>query len=477
MRLYRKQPLKVVADNIVYNINSGTWRSDFSFTGEAKLPKLDVIEYQNLMAKLKGQVSGNKTSSQLTLAPVSSILLNQVNAKQQGKTLTLEQVQTELSGALKYQAGTPVDIALSTKTKLSHIHLEQIAKLTSLTLNTQINGTTEQIDLLGSLNIGTTKLAQLRVEQLLATPKVSINAKDIPLATLLANEVELEQPIKLVDGQLSYQLDGQINSLNQWQTHNFKLALNVENISGTVKESWLEDLNWQQTFLIKDSHITSDKLANNLLIKKLEHGVVISDVQASTNISYTDQAYFSAENIKGGLFAGQFDIPYLTWPITTKTLIDVKFKGFDLVQIAALEKRDGIKVTGKISGDIPLSYDGKHFSIEDGSVFNITDGVIQVKNNEMVKSVKDSDQQLMLAFQALENLHYQQLSSKVSMDADKEMKLFIETSIKGKNPDLRGEINFNPNIEYDLSGLIESLRIKEDYEQRIKQRLHQTKEP
>ena len=45
--------------------------------------------------------------------------------------------------------------------------------------------------------------------------------------------------------------------------------------------------------------------------------------------------------------------------------------------------------------------------------------------------------------------------------------MLLETAIKGRNPDLDNEVNFNLNLDYDLLGLIQSARITESFEQSI----------
>ena len=86
-------------------------------------------------------------------------------------------------------------------------------------------------------------------------------------------------------------------------------------------------------------------------------------------------------------------------------------------------------------------------------------------NNPAVNELKASNSQLKLAFDALQNLHYHQLSSDVSMADDGYM--LLETVIKGRNPDLDNDVNLNLNLSYDLLGLLESLSITEQFEQRI----------
>lgn len=127
--------------------------------------------------------------------------------------------------------------------------------------------------------------------------------------------------------------------------------------------------------------------------------------------------------------------------------------------------KQGIIVTGKISGILPISTNGKRFTISGGELHNISDGIIKVANNATVEQLKESDPQLKLAFDAMQNIHYHHLSSDVSMAKDGYM--LFDTKIKGINPDLDNEVNLNVNLSYDLLGLLESLNITKDLEQNL----------
>ena len=116
-------------------------------------------------------------------------------------------------------------------------------------------------------------------------------------------------------------------------------------------------------------------------------------------------------------------------------------------------------------GELPISFDGQKFTITHGKLYNISDGLIQVINNPGVAELKNNNSQLKLAFEALENLHYQKLTSGVSTADDGYM--LLTTKVKGHNPDIDNEVNLNLNLTYDLPGLLESLSIADAFEKDI----------
>jgi hypothetical protein len=121
-----------------------------------------------------------------------------------------------------------------------------------------------------------------------------------------------------------------------------------------------------------------------------------------------------------------------------------------------------------VSGNLPLFID-ENIRIENGKLFNVGEGVIQIKDNPGVESLKQTSTELALAFDALENLDYHQLNADVFMYDDGRM--LLDTVIKGRNPDLDNEVNLNLNINYDLLGLIKSLKIADNMESEIIQKL------
>ena len=149
--------------------------------------------------------------------------------------------------------------------------------------------------------------------------------------------------------------------------------------------------------------------------------------------------------------------------------VNVQLNEIDLEQLLALDKKQGIVVTGKISGLLPVTFANEKFIINNGELHNVSNGLIQIIDNPAVERLKASSTELKLAFDALENLHYHQLTSNVSMADDGYM--LLDTKIKGRNPDLDNEVNLNLNLSYDLLGLLESINITKQFEEDILKKL------
>ena len=191
----------------------------------------------------------------------------------------------------------------------------------------------------------------------------------------------------------------------------------------------------------------------------------ISKLSISTNWTFNKTFKLSASKLKADILGGSFYVPKLQWPFEHGHSVNVQLNSIDLEQLLALDKKQGIVVTGNISGQIPVTFDDEKYIIEEGELHNVSNGLIQVFDNPTVAELKASNSQLPLAFDALENLPNHQLISAVSMDDDGYM--LLETVIKGRNPDINNDVNLNLNLSYDLLGLLESLSITERFENSI----------
>ena len=266
-----------------------------------------------------------------------------------------------------------------------------------------------------------------------------------------------------------------MTDLNDIKNTPLSASVAVTSASGDIDGIWLQELNWQQHFTILAGKITTTpSKKENLTVELIETPTPISKLSINTNWTFNKHFKLSANKLKADVLGGSFSIPTLQWPFEHGHSVNVQLESIDLEQVLALDKKQGIVVTGDISGQLPVTFDGEKYIIEDGELHNISNGLIQVIDNPAVAELKASNSQLQLAFDALQNLHYHQLSSAVSMGDDGYM--LLETVIKGRNPDIDNDVNLNLNLSYDLLGLLESLSITQRFEESIIKGLQKNKE-
>lgn len=463
--------------------------ADFSVAGKIKVAQLGPFTQRPLKLNIAGDIKQQHDSWQLKLAPSSAIELSQLTLPEtiasSNSTVTNTKTQPSLKTLLSYWQGNvtfpksnaenkstgfaDINFDLQIDSQIDQLNLPQVATVKTLELNAQLSGRFSDIAIKAEIIADKLPIASAKITEDILEPHIDVLAKDVLMTDLLALKVELPIELKLIDGRLSYHLSGQLKNANNLLANPIKLALSVKDVTGEVDGTWLQELNWQQRFMIQHGQVKSvsdNKVENNLTIAKIEIATPITNLSTKTFINFEhNKAKIMVNNTSGKLLGGRFDIAQAHWPFSKGSAVNVKLTKIDLEKLLDLDKKQGIVVTGRVSGLLPIYYDGEHFLIKEGGLHNVGDGLIQVFNNPAVEELKTSNTELKLAFDALENLHYHHLSSEVSMANDGYM--LLVTAIEGRNPDLDNEVNLNLNLSYDLLGLLESLNITEHFESKV----------
>jgi hypothetical protein len=382
------------------------------------------------------------------------------------KRLTIKNITSHLQGNIHLQDQQAMRLNVKIDSQANNLRAAKILDIKSLMLNSVIIGSLDNININTRLSADTVPLGNLAISGTVEKPNISLTASTLSLTDLLSLNIKLPAKVALVDGALSYSVEGQISDWAAIENTPLTISLAITSVSGEVEGIWLQELNWQQNFNYFAGKLsTRNNSEENLTVALIDTPTPIAKLSISTALSYQKDFKVSVTKLKGDILGGSFSIPKVQWPLEHGHSVNVQLTHIDLEQVLALDKKQGIVVTGNISGQLPISFDGEKYTMEKGKLHNVSNGLIQVLNNPAVNELKANNSQLKLAFDALQNLHYHQLSSDVSMADDGYM--LLETVIKGRNPDLDNDVNLNLNLSYDLLGLLESLSITEQFEQRI----------
>ncbi len=398
------------------------------------------------------------------------------NATKKAKILVgLKTLSSTLEGNLQLLANNILSMNVKAHSQASEINSPKTLQIKSFEVISEIKGNLDDIAINATANADGVNLGSIIISGPALAPKVQVAAKDLQLTDLLALNIQLPTKIALIDGLLNYSVSGQITHLKDIKNTPLSASIAVTSVSGDIDGIWLQELNWQQNFTLLAGKITTTpNTAENLTVELIETATPISKLAINTNWTFNKSFALSASQLKADVLGGSFSIAKLQWPFEHGHSVNVQLDSIDLEQVLALDKKQGIVVTGDISGQLPVTFDGEKYIITDGELHNISNGLIQVINNPAVAELKASNSQLQLAFDALQNLHYHQLSSEVSMADDGYM--LLETVIKGRNPDIDNDVNLNLNLSYDLLGLLESLSITQRFEESIIKGLQKNKE-
>ena len=457
---------------------------DFFIDSEINLisvPNIAKLTTTPISIHLAGSLQPLNNQTTLNLTESSSILFENIkiagSTEQNSQTLlSAKSLSTKLTGSVALLANNELDINLTVLNEAVLVNVPNAIKVSSFGLFSEINGSFSDINIKAMPNVDGVELGDFFITGSVQSPKIELTGTAVPLTELLSLNMQLPVNIELIEGALTYNVSGQLIDISNIAHTQFDASVGIKSLSGEVDGIWLQELDWQQQLTIESGNIfTKNSGKENITIALIESFTPISNLSVNTRWSYSDNNFeLTVNNFKAEAFNGSIFVPNMHWPFIKGHSANVQLDNIDLAQVLALDKKQGIVVTGNISGKVPVMFDGDKLTIEAGELYNVTNGLIQVINNPAVAELKANNSQLQLAFDALQNLHYHQLSSTVSMLDDGYMQL--DTIIKGRNPDIDNDVNLNLNLTYDLLGLLESLSITQRFEDIIIKGLQKNKE-
>jgi hypothetical protein len=144
----------------------------------------------------------------------------------------------------------------------------------------------------------------------------------------------------------------------------------------------------------------------------------------------------------------------------------------DLSKILSVEQNQGLQGTGRLNGTLPVSITSGGLSVKEGTVVGQPPGgIIRYGSTpESSKTIAETNAQLHLVTQALNNFHYSLLQ--VGVDYVENGTLFLTARLEGKNPDLKTipPINFNLTVQEHIPTLLKSLRLVEGMEKTMEKK-------
>jgi hypothetical protein len=432
--------------------NSFNYRVSFSNTDEFDL-------------SLSGQqhISGIKTTSQLG----STIQLSEIETDWQmshsaAKTWQIKLVnkipdvifaQTKL---LKLINTSDVVITADSGLRLiGQSTLEGISytdkKLNKLTFEHELSANLSTMGMLGKHNLQLGSGLSMQIIHTDKDVKVQMAEQQIKSLQKLVNQ--FNSKVQLLAGTFSSEVSGTFSSSN----YSGSLKLTDSSLTYGDFEVLFLQLNEGFSFNSAGLQLTRGKIN----IEEINVGVPIRKVTLLVNIVDNLAKLESAE---GELIGGTFKVTDL-WLDGRKQRTNISVSGVDLADIAALQKQQGIKVTGEMSGILPFQFGYEEGIIRHGMLISDGPGKLTIQDNAAFDLIKS--QQKELSF--LQNVEYRQLSSKVELASDGWLDL--ELSIAGRNPDKEQEVIFNYGHKENIFTLLKSLRITSSIQDSIEKRI------
>lgn len=206
----------------------------------------------------------------------------------------------------------------------------------------------------------------------------------------------------------------------------------------------------------------------SVFVGTVESGVDVADLTASYQIRWKlseDLPIIDIRDFRCEIFGGTISSPGSVVDLaklpaaTTFTL-----QNLDLAKIFSVEQQKGLQGTGTLHGTIPVTITADGIIVKDGMLEAQPPGgtIRYASTPEPSKTISESDRQLQLVAQTLNNFQYSLL--RVGVEYDETGMLDLNARLEGRNPDLRNTplIHFNLTVQEHIPTLLKSLRMVED---------------
>lgn len=258
-----------------------------------------------------------------------------------------------------------------------------------------------------------------------------------------------------------------------------KLAVNgsASGLSGIINRSELKNLGLEfsahlsgQTLTLELPNVTIEQLNPGIALGPIELKKAYYQAQLNNILQGSGNWQSMQANLLNGrvwLDAQQFDLSG-----TQKLLLQVE--GLELQELLKVYPADGLAGTGTIDGQLPIYIAHDSFYIKAGQLQAREPGVLQFQS-EKIQALGQSNPAMRIVADALEDFHFNLLSSGLSYDQSG--KLLLNVNLKGQNPDLeKGRpIHLNINLEEDIPALLASIQlsgqVSEIIQKRVRERL------
>lgn len=180
------------------------------------------------------------------------------------------------------------------------------------------------------------------------------------------------------------------------------------------------------------------------------------------------------QSIRGQLLGGEFTLHANRIRLDTDNRLQLQLSGIQLQEALAQYPAEGLNGQAIIDGTLPLLVSAQGVFVEQGQLQARQPGTLQFQS-EQIRAMGRSNPGMQLVAEALEDFHFNVLSSK--LDYEPSGKLLFNIRLEGKNPAVENgrPIHLNLNLEEDLPALLASIQlgnhVNETIQERIRQRL------
>ncbi|RRV25883.1 hypothetical protein EGJ23_14690 [Pseudomonas sp. o96-267] len=215
----------------------------------------------------------------------------------------------------------------------------------------------------------------------------------------------------------------------------------------------------------------------SLIAKQLDPGIELGPLQLQASYQASLQrpleGNLTHQRAELGILGGSLSLEPATWALDRPSqLLPLKLSSLDLQELFRVYPAEGLAGNGLIDGTLPLRLGGA-ISIEQGLIEARPPGGQLSFHSPRIRAMGQANPGMKLVTDALEDFHYDLLSS--SVDYDQSGTLQLGMRLHGQNPAIeKGRpIHFNINLEEDIPALLASLQLTDKVSGIIQQRIQQ----
>ena len=443
---------------------------------DARSKRVDLAGSRADDLQLKLDLSGSATTQQLqfNLAEDSHLAIQQLRSGD----LQLQQTRLTL-GSIEL-AGAPSSAALSGPLAL-HIHSLQHPQLQTQSWQWQgrveAGSASQALD--GALLADSGLSMTLGLNR--AADTLTLNARLDELFLRAGNPLErtlTSWPALLTLDNGRIQGDASL-SLPTGKPLHLRANLTGKGLAGIYDRSTLSGVDAELHLQLAGERLTLE--LPSLSAKQIDPGIALGPLQLQASYQASLQrplaGSLSHQRAELGILGGSLSLEPATWALDRPSqLLPLQLRGLDLQELFRVYPAEGLEGNGLIDGTLPLRL-GEAISIEQGLIEARAPGGRLRFHSPRIRAMGLANPGMKLVTDALEDFHYDLLSS--SLDYDSSGTLRLGMRLHGQNPALEQgrPIHFNINLEEDIPTLLASLqltdKVNDIIQQRIQQRMRQ----
>lgn len=466
-------PLELQADAELALHQSPDWALEVRHLQlESRSTRVDLddsrLDDLRLNLGLQGRVTAQQL--QLTLADSSRVDIQRLRSAE----LDLQQTQATLAGLSLIGAPSAPTLSGPLGLRIQRLHHPQLqAQGWQWQGRMQADNGSQTLD--GALLADSGLSMALRLTNTANALNINATLDELflragnPLAQTLFDWPPL---LALDNGRVQAEADLQIPSSKPLQ---LRASLTGKGLAGIYDRTTLSGLDAELQLQLTGDRLRLD--LPRLSARQLDPGIELGplQLQASYRASLQEPLAGSLTHQRAelGILGGSLSLAPATWALEQPSqLLPLQLSGLDLQELFRAYPAEGLAGSGLIDGTLPLRMDGA-ISIEKGLIEARSPGGRLSFHSPRIRAMGQANPGMKLVTDALEDFHYDQLSS--SVDYDPSGKLLLGMRLHGQNPAIeKGRpIHFNINLEEDIPALLASLQLTDKVSGIIQQRIQQ----